>query len=102
MMMLCAARFLTFCVAGGVEPILYAKLSRVVDPDKRGSVFGLSVTAMMIGSALGSAGNGILTKLVDVNGVFYITGLSFMVMIPVIWFTMTSVNRTSPHSVISK
>ena len=102
MIMLCAARFLTFCVAGGVEPILYAKLSRVVDPEKRGSVFGLSVTAMMAGSALGSAGNGILTKLAEVNGVFYITGLCYLVMIPVVYITMTSVNRAAPHSVVNK
>ena len=107
------ARFLTFAVAGGLEPTVLALLSRESPPERRGTIFGycasLRIFGLLLGTVLGRAvmwlcdrflheGQTICGIAVDpsgfgIRGVVFVGALAMLTLIPWIFFVERMVAR---------
>ena len=77
------SRTLLYIAAGAIQPILQKVLTAVTPRRKRGAVFGFSSTAMNGGVMLANVFSGWTVFAFGLNSTFYITGLLFIVTIPI-------------------
>jgi MFS family permease len=111
------ARFVTFAVAGGLEPTVLALLSRECSPERRGTIFGycasLRIFGLLMGTVLGRVvmwlcdkflheGQVICGITVDPNGfgirgVVFLGALAMLSLIPWILFVERMVAKRHPQ-----
>ena len=83
-LLLFASRFgMVFC-AGGLDPVFQIWLSRVTPEHKRGVVFGWAATARSVGWVIAPLVSGIVASGLGVRSVYFVGGLLFFGLIPVI------------------
>jgi DHA1 family multidrug resistance protein-like MFS transporter len=83
-LLLFASRFgMVFC-AGGLDPVFQIWLSRVTPEHKRGAVFGWAATARSIGWVVAPLVSGLVASGLGIRSVFFIGGLLFFCLVPVI------------------
>ncbi|MBQ6352516.1 MAG: MFS transporter [Lentisphaeria bacterium] len=108
-----AARFMTFAVAGGLEPTVLALLSRESPPERRGTIFGLVASLRIFGLLLGTVFGWAVMRLCDkfltpgqvicgvtvdphgfgIRGVVLVGALAMLALIPWIFFVERMVER---------
>jgi MFS transporter, DHA1 family, multidrug resistance protein len=83
-LLLFASRFgMIFC-AGGLDPVFQIWLSKVTPEHKRGAVFGWAATARSIGWVIAPLVSGLVASGMGVRSVFFVGGLLFFCLVPVI------------------
>ncbi|HEV2301926.1 MAG TPA: MFS transporter [Stellaceae bacterium] len=70
-----AERFAVGLFIGGVLPTANALVGRLVPPAERGSVYGMTSSAMFLGNSLGPLSGGIVAAAFGLNWVFLVTAL---------------------------
>ncbi len=100
------ARFMTFAVAGGLEPTVLALLSRESPPERRGTIFGLCASLRIFGLLLGTVLGWAVMRLCDrflhegqticgivvdphgfgIRGVVFLGALAMLSLIPWVFF----------------
>ena len=82
-----AERFVQVLVAGGMEPMFQAWLAGVTLAQHRSMMLGWSATARSTGWMLGSlAGGGLAVLFGGVKGLFLVSGILYLLMIPAVLF----------------
>ena len=77
------ARFAAYMAIGGVEPVLQTLLSTVTPSEKRAEVFGFMTTARNTGIIVSSLVAGFVIQFSGVRGVFFVSAVSFWLLLPV-------------------
>ena len=108
-----SARFLTFAVAGGLEPTVLALLSRESPPERRGTIFGCVASLRILGLLMGTLLGWAVMKLSDgllhegqvimgyainphnlgIRGIFLLGSLAMILLIPWLFFVERMVAR---------
>lgn len=78
----CTARVMLFLVIGGIHPLIQKLLSGSAPKRKRGKVFGFASCALQLGGIVSAALGGWTLYLLNLNGVFYVAGILFLLMLP--------------------
>lgn len=76
------ARFLTYLVAGGIQPILQVMLSRIITPETRGTYFGWSASVNTSGGIVSSLISAGIAYFGDVRMIFAAAAVIIALMIP--------------------
>ena len=81
---LAAFRFFLFFAAGGIEPVILARLSRSTVPEHRGVVLGWSASVRVIGYLLSAGISALVIASTHENrNVFSVAGIVMLLLIPV-------------------
>ena len=91
LLVLGGARFLHFTAAGGLEPAFQSLLSRLSPEEKRGTLFGIASSMRMIGILIASLLSGGVIYLFGIRAVFLGTGVLFLLLLPLLWFTKKNI-----------
>lgn len=75
-------RFLLYLFAGGLQPILQLMLTRIIQPEMRGTYFGWTSSMSQIGGILCSFISGSIVWFCSVRYVFISAAVLYLIMIP--------------------
>lgn len=94
-LLLFASRFgMVFC-AGGLDPVFQIWLSRVTPEHKRGAVFGWAATARSLGWVVAPLVSGLVASGLGIRSVFFIGGMLFFCIVPLISAVVKRLNATA-------
>ncbi len=82
------ARFFTYFAAGGLQPVLQVMLTKITDPERRGTFFGWFGSINVAGGIISSVLSGGIAYCGGVRGIFITSGILFLLMIPMIYPTV--------------
>lgn len=91
------ARFFSYMAIGGVEPVLQTMLSKITPENKRASVFGYMTSARNTGLILSSLFAGGIIYFTSVRGVFYVSAISFWLLLPLMGRMISIIMRTKKN-----
>jgi MFS family permease len=79
------AQFISYFAGGGLQPILLMWLSRITNPELKGSYFGFSGSINVFGGILSSLLSGWIVLQFDVRSIFLTSGLLALIMLPIMF-----------------
>ena len=82
---LAAARCVMFFSAGGLEPVILARLAHLTPPERRGAVLGLNASLRNGGVMAAALLSGGIIYLVGTRGVFLFGAAAFPLIFPLLW-----------------
>ena len=91
--MLIITRFLAAFATGGIQPVLQLLLTRITSPEKRGTFFGWSGSVNTAGGIICSFMGGTTAYLAGIRGVYVLSGLIFLVMLPLLYPTLLAARK---------
>lgn len=94
--MLALCRFLCFFAAGGIEPVVLSRLSKITAAEHRGMILGWNGSIRVLGNLLGAGASAavfIVFKF-GTRGVFCIAGIVMLLLIPVSMFIFRPEHKT--------
>ena len=80
---LALCRFLCFFAAGGIEPVVLSRLSKITAPEHRGAVLGWNGSIRVLGNLCGAGMAGFVVTRFGTRGVFMTAGIVMLCLIPV-------------------
>ena len=80
---LALCRFLCFFAAGGIEPVVLSRLSKITAPEHRGVVLGWNGSIRVLGNLCGSGAAGFIVLGFGTRGVFVTAGIVMLLLMPV-------------------
>ncbi len=89
-----AERFGVGMFIGGILPTANALIGRLVPPDQRGTVFGLTASATFLGNSLGPLTGGVVAATIGLRWVFMVTAGLLLANLAWVWSAVpASVDR---------
>jgi DHA1 family multidrug resistance protein-like MFS transporter len=79
------ARFALGLFVGGILPTANALVGRLAPPGDRGTVYGITATAMFMGQSLGPLSGGAIAATLGVNWVFLVTAVLLTANLVWVW-----------------
>ena len=86
-----AARFALGLFVGGILPTANALVGRLAPPGDRGTVYGITATAMFMGQSLGPLSGGAIAATLGLHWVFLITAVLLTVNLAWVWAKVSEV-----------
>ncbi len=83
--MLAAMRFLTYFAGGGLEPAFLKLLAKETPLAHRGTVFGFSMSARMLGIFSAAGASGIVLFHFGLRQVYFTAAIMMLVLLPLMW-----------------
>ncbi|MDE2516064.1 MAG: MFS transporter [Rhodospirillales bacterium] len=81
-------RFGVGLFVGGILPTANALIGRLAGAGQRGFVYGISASAMFLGSALGPLSGGVIAATIGIRFVFVVTASLLTINLVWVWFTV--------------
>ena len=79
---LAAFRFVCFFAAGGIEPVIFSRLTHSTPPEHRGAVLGWSASIRVLGHLLAAGLNALIIVWINTRGIFAAAGIIMLLLIP--------------------
>ena len=96
-LMLFPARFGMVYCAGALDPVLQVWIAKVTPENRRGSIFGWAATARSIGWLFAPLLSGVVASLLGVRWVYFVGGVLFFFLIPLIGFVAARMAPEADH-----
>ena len=92
LLVLACARFGMIFFAGGLDPVFQIWLSKCTPDDKRGIFFGWATSFKTLGWVFAALFSGSIAMFAGVRWVFIVTGIVYILLIPVILFSARKIH----------
>lgn len=93
-----AERFAVGLFIGGVLPTANALVGRLVPPAQRGSVYGMTSSAMFLGNSLGPLSGGVVAAAFGLNWVFLVTAAVLALNLLWVYLRVPELAESKPES----
>jgi len=96
--MLIVSRFLAALATGGIQPVLQLMMTRLTDPQLRGTFFGWSGSVNTAGGILCSFIGGGIAWFSGVRGIYTASAIILALMLPALLPVLSSMRKTPVSS----
>jgi len=86
-----ASRFALGLFVGGILPTANALVGRLAPPENRGTVYGVTASAMFLGQSLGPLSGGVIAATLGLHWVFLITAILLAANLVWVWIKVPEV-----------